>query len=80
MCVCSLSYQACKTHEPYCTVICGLSGCTIIFHIILKRERFSEKQVIEHKMCVLIFSTNLSKELLILRRIQRDIIINVLMC
>jgi len=80
MCVCSLSYQACKTHEPYYIVICGLSGCTIIFHIILKRERFSEKQVIEHKMCVLIFSTNLSKELLILRRIQRDIIINVLMC
>jgi hypothetical protein len=28
-------------------------------------------------MCVLIFSTNLSETLLILRRIQRDIIINL---
>jgi hypothetical protein len=28
-------------------------------------------------MCVLIFSTNLSETFLILRRIQRDIIINV---
>jgi hypothetical protein len=38
------------------------------------------KHVIEHKMCVLILSTNFSKELLILRIIQRDIIINVLTC
>jgi hypothetical protein len=31
----------------------------------------------EHKMCVLIFSSNLSETFLILRRIERDIIINV---
>jgi hypothetical protein len=35
------------------------------------------KKVIEHKMCVLIFYTNLSQTFLILRRIQRDIITNV---
>jgi hypothetical protein len=41
-----------------------------------KRHDF-RKKVIEHKICVLIFSTNLSKTFLILRRIQRDIVINV---
>jgi hypothetical protein len=35
------------------------------------------KKVIEHKICVLIFSADLSQTLLILRKIQRDIIINV---
>jgi hypothetical protein len=33
----------------------------------------------KHKMCVLIFSTILSETFVILRRIERDIIINVLM-
>jgi len=32
------------------------------------------KKVIEHKMCILNFCTNLSETFLILRRIQRDII------
>ena len=41
-----------------------------------ERHDFQEK-VIEHKMCVLIFSTILSETFLILRRTQRDIIINV---
>jgi hypothetical protein len=35
------------------------------------------KKFIEHKMCVLIFSTNQSETFLILRRIQRNIIIIV---
>jgi len=38
--------------------------------------RFSEK-VIEHIMCVLIFSINLSETFLILRRTERDVIMNV---
>jgi hypothetical protein len=41
-----------------------------------KRQDFQEK-VIQHKMCVSIFSTNLYETFLILRRIQRDIIIDV---
>jgi hypothetical protein len=42
-----------------------------------QQYNFTEKIVIEHKLCVLIFSTILSETFLILRRIRRDIIINV---
>jgi len=45
-----------------------------LFH---KRHDF-RKKVIEHKMGVLILSTDLFKTFLILRRTERDIIINVL--
>jgi hypothetical protein len=42
-----------------------------------KRHDFRKRNVIEHKMCVPIFSEILTKIFLILRRIQRDIFINV---
>jgi hypothetical protein len=58
-------------------VICGVSGCTIFFHFFSLTARFSTpKKVIEHKMCVYIFSTLLPETFLILTIIQRDIIIN----
>jgi NRPS condensation-like uncharacterized protein len=38
------------------TVICGLSGFTLFFHLSLKRHNFL-KNGTKHKMCVLIFST-----------------------
>jgi hypothetical protein len=41
-----------------------------------KRHDFMKK-VIEHKMCVLILSTILSKTFLILRRNERDMVINI---
>ena len=41
-----------------------------------KRHGF-RKSVTEHKMCVLIFSTLLFKIFIIIRRIQRDIVMNV---
>jgi hypothetical protein len=41
-----------------------------------KRHDFGGK-IIEHKMCVLTFSTNYSEKFIILRRIQQDAVINL---
>jgi len=38
-------------------VICGLSGSTIFFHVVLKGDGFRE-EVVEYEMYVLIFSTS----------------------
>jgi hypothetical protein len=77
MCVCACSlYQACKAHAPYYIAICGLSGSTKFFDTTYKRHNF-RKRVIEYKLRVQIFSTNLSQIFLILKIIHRDIVINV---
>ena len=54
-------------------VICGQSGFTIFFQNFLKKK----KKPIEHKIRVLIYSATLTAKFLILRTIQRDIVINV---
>ena len=70
---CSLAYPARKEHAPYC-IICDLPGTTTFFDIISQMTRFSKK-VIEYKMFS--FSLQLlSETFLILRRIQRDNVIN----
>jgi competence transcription factor ComK len=48
------NYPVRKAHAPY-TVIGGLSGSTICFHIILQTTRFSVKRLLNTK-CVF-FST-----------------------
>ena len=54
--VCSRSYPVCKAHLLHYTVLCDLSGSTTFIHIISYAVTFQET-IIEHKMCVLIFST-----------------------
>jgi len=46
-----IQHATCIHHN----VICGLSGCTIFFHIFTQMARFLAQKNIEHKMCVLIF-------------------------
>jgi len=72
-----LIYPACKLYisAHHCIVICGLSGSTIFFKLTHQRHDFGKK-VFENKFFFLIFSTNFSKTFLILRIIQRGIIIN----
>jgi hypothetical protein len=41
VCICSLSYPACKVHASYYFVKCGLSGCIIFFaHYLIKGTIF----------------------------------------
>ena len=69
---CSLTYPACTADAPYCH--CSRSAIFFdIYHI--KSTKF-EKRLLNIN-CVLIFSASLSETLLILRRIQRDIVINM---
>jgi len=73
--ICSFSYPACSAHEPYC-LPWPAPLYIILFTLSHKRYDF-RKQVTEHKMCVLIFSTTLSEPFLILRRNERGMIKNV---
>jgi hypothetical protein len=53
-------------------VICGLFRFYNIFSTLSKKWHGFVKKVIEHKMCVLIFPTDLSEIFFILRRTERD--------
>ena len=78
VCVSSLSCSACKASAPYYTYIfiCGLSGCTIFFHIISQSTWFSGKKLLTWN--VFWFSLQLlSETFLILRETERDMIENV---
>ena len=76
LCVRNLSYPAIKAHPPYFIVIFDLSCSTVYFCIISLAIPFS-KNVIGNKMCILYYLQNSSEILLILRRMQLDITINV---
>ena len=76
----AIEHANCIFPAPYYIVICGLSGSTIFFHTTSYTVRFSgerDRKVIEHKTCVLIFTTTFSEIFLILRRTECDMIINV---
>jgi hypothetical protein len=54
LCVCTLRYTACNTHEPFCH-LCPARLYRIFQHYLINGTIFGS--VTEHKMCVLIFST-----------------------
>jgi hypothetical protein len=58
VCLCSLSYSACKAHAPY--LYCPLWPVWLyrIFpHYLINGTIFGKKKIIDHKTCVFIFST-----------------------
>jgi hypothetical protein len=75
-CVCVCSYPSCKAHAPYWH-LWSVWLHHIFLHYVTNGTIFG-KRLIEHKMCVLIFSTNLSETLFAFKIIQRDIVINAL--
>jgi len=73
VCVRSLRYPACNSHAPYCH-LWPAPLYNISLHYLTKGNKLRKKKVTEHKMCVLIFSTNLSEIFLMLRRTKTDMI------
>jgi inorganic pyrophosphatase/exopolyphosphatase len=60
------------------SVVSSVASLVLPYFSVLSHKRYDfQKNVIEHKMCVLIFSPILSDTFFILRRLERDIIINV---
>jgi len=77
VCVCSLSYTACKLHVPYYIVISGLSGCTIIFQIFISQTAwFLGKKLLNARFVFWFPLHILSRMFLILRIILPDTIIH----
>ena len=58
VCVCSYRYPACNAHAPYCH-LWPVWLYNIFPHYLINGTIFGGKNVIEHKTCVLISSTNL---------------------
>jgi len=63
-----------------CAILSSVACPALQYFSILSHKRYEvrKKKVVEHKMCVLTFSTALSETFLILKRIERDMIINLL--
>ena len=62
MCVCTLALDTRHANfistAQYYIVVCGLSGCTVIFtHHLKSGTIFGGEKKIGHKICLLIFST-----------------------
>ena len=74
---CSLTNSACYS-SPYFQSAASLAPPH--FSTLSHKRLDFRKNITEHKMCILIFSTNLFETFLILRRIQRGIVKNVKTC
>ena len=73
-CVC---YPLCNAHALYCIFICGLSGSTTFLSHHLINGTILWKKLLNIKYVFLIYLQLMSETFIILRIIQRDIIINV---
>ena len=78
--VCCLSYPGRKAHAPYYIVICDpVRHYYILPHYLINGTIVGEN--VSYSTCVFRFSLQLlSEKFLILRRIQRDIVIDVPKC
>jgi len=77
MCVCRLSDPSRKSHVPCYIVICHWSALLYFSTLSHKRQDFRKKNVL-HRKCLFWFSLQLLfGTFLILRRIQRGMIINI---
>jgi len=82
MCVCTLALVIRhENHYLFCVVLlrhlCRVRLYNIFTPYLIKGKDFRKKKSTEHEMCVFIFLPLLSETFLNLRRIQRDIFINV---
>jgi hypothetical protein len=76
VCVCSRTYPAGKAHAPYGSHVWPVYLYHIFPHYLINGTIFRGKKILDIKY-VLIFSIFLYEKFLILRRIQRDVVINV---
>ena len=67
-----------KVHAPCNIVICGLSGLYNIFPHFLRNDTNFGRKFTEYEICVLIFPKHFSETFVILDKIQREAIINLL--
>jgi hypothetical protein len=74
VCVCNLSYPACKAHAPYCHL--WLIQLYNIFPLFLIKGTIFERKLL-NKKCVFIYSITLSEKFFILRRTELNMIINM---
>ena len=72
----SLSFPAYNEHAPYYIATCRLSGFTIFSHIISQHGTIFGKKFLNIKYVFGFPLKILSETFLILRRIQRDAVIN----
>jgi len=57
-----------------CVVLSAVTSLLQNFSMFSHKQHYFRQNVIEYKICVLIFSTNMSETCLILSRTERDVI------
>ena len=73
-----LCYPACNARTPYNTALCGLSGSIAFFpRYLINGTIFGKKKLLNENACFYSVLKLSSETFFILRRIQRDIVINV---